>query len=72
MEEEDELGFDELDLYDSLQTLGWKHTKLSRPLGEAIHQTIYTAVQTKIAGECEDATLFTSIMSWKDSVVVPW
>uniref|UniRef100_A0A7S4UVG3 Anaphase-promoting complex subunit 2 TPR repeats domain-containing protein n=1 Tax=Ditylum brightwellii TaxID=49249 RepID=A0A7S4UVG3_9STRA len=72
MEEEDELGFDELDLYDSLRTLGWIHTKLSRPLGEAIHQTIYTAVQQKIAGEYEDSTLFTSIMSWKDSVVVPW
>jgi anaphase-promoting complex subunit 2 len=65
---------DEINLFYSLQTLGWirRDANLTEPLGQALHHTILTQVTKAIQGKFEQDTLFPSVSEWKDAVVDPW
>jgi hypothetical protein len=58
--------------FQSLQTLGWvkRDGILTRPLGEALHSTVFAKVKETIAGEFEETSLFSTINAWKDAVIV--
>lgn len=65
-------GFDEADVYSALRDLGWTATRLTRPLGEALHGAILGAVSGMVGGEFEDASMLDLITSWKGTVLSPW
>mmetsp|Transcript_18602 Transcript_18602/g.40472 ORF Transcript_18602/g.40472 Transcript_18602/m.40472 type:complete len:751 (+) Transcript_18602:158-2410(+) len=74
LDEDDEhhLDFDEKAVYSSLRTLGWTKTKLTRPLGEALHDAILTAVRDLVGGEFEDGSMLDQVASWKNVVISQW
>jgi len=61
-----------------LQMLQWLNAAnpavtdtLTRPLGEALNDTISKYIQSKITGEYEDESLFASLVEWKKSCLTP-
>lgn len=65
--------FNEAEVYEALRTLGWIQTKLAKPMGQALHDTILSAVRDMVGGEFEDGTMLEQVaQTWKDTVIVPW
>mmetsp|Transcript_5925 Transcript_5925/g.16663 ORF Transcript_5925/g.16663 Transcript_5925/m.16663 type:complete len:771 (+) Transcript_5925:2-2314(+) len=65
--------FNEAEVYGALRTLGWIQTKLAKPMGQALHDTVLSAVRDMIGGEFEDGTMLEQVaQTWKDTVIVPW
>ena len=65
--------FNEAEVYEALRTLGWIQTKLAKSMGQALHDTILSAVRDMVGGEFEDGTMLEQVaQTWKDTVIVPW
>jgi anaphase-promoting complex subunit 2 len=77
-EEDDEMEslsppFNEVEVYEALRALGWTQTKLAKPMGQALHDTILSAVRDMVGGEFEDGTMLEQVaQTWKGTVIAPW